>query len=300
MAPTQLASWRDGEAKQAIEAFVARVTAPGSPDFVTPRARIAVFDNDGTLWTEKPMPIELGFILERLASVAAEEESLRDRQPWKAACTKDFAWLGEVVTKHYRGDDSDVKVLMGGMLKSFEGMSVDAYAATATAYLDSAQHPTLERRLRECSYQPMVELLRYLEAHGFTNYIASGGDRDFMRVVTDEIYGIPAERVVGSSTALSYLEDGDCGSIAYLASRTCSTTVRPSRCGSGVASGGGRSSPSATRTVTSRCCSSPAAPGAPALRLLLLHDDEAREFDYVAGAEKSLQMAAPEAGPWSA
>jgi hypothetical protein len=92
-------------------------------DFVPPESRVAVFDNDGTLWCEKPMPIELGFILQRLAAMAEQDSSLRERQPWKAAYDKDYAWLGNVITKHYRGDDSDVKVLVGGILKAFAGMT---------------------------------------------------------------------------------------------------------------------------------------------------------------------------------
>jgi hypothetical protein len=121
MSNTSLSSWNDGPTKRAITDFVARVTKEGSPDFVPPEARIAVFDNDGTLWCEKSMPIELDFILRRLASMAEQDAALRERQPWKAAHDKDFAWLSGVITKHYHGDDSDVKVLIGGILKAFEG-----------------------------------------------------------------------------------------------------------------------------------------------------------------------------------
>ena len=107
-------AWNDGPAQAAIADFVARVSTEGGPEFVPPAERIAVFDNDGTLWCEKPMPIELGFILKRLATMAEQDSALRERQPWKAACEKDFAWLGDVVTTHYHGDDSGVKVLFGG------------------------------------------------------------------------------------------------------------------------------------------------------------------------------------------
>ena len=166
-----------------------------------------MFDNDGTLWCEKPMPVELGFILKRFAEMAEADPSLRERQPWKAATERDYAWLGGALTKHYHGDDSDVKVLMGGIVQAFAGMSVGDYASSARAFLDEARHPTLGRRLRDCTYLPMVELLRYLEANGFANYIASGGDRDFMRPVTPEIYGIPEHHVIGSSNGLRYQED---------------------------------------------------------------------------------------------
>src|SRR5215510_9179002 len=124
---TELTSWNDGPTLQAIESFVARVTSKGKPGFVPRHERIAVFDNDGTLWCEKPMPVELGFILQRLSAMAIEDPSLREKQPWKAAYEKDYAWLGDVITKHYHGDNSDVKVLIVGILKAFGGMAVDAY-----------------------------------------------------------------------------------------------------------------------------------------------------------------------------
>jgi phosphoserine phosphatase len=178
-----LASWNDTPARQAIVEFVERVTREHSADYLPLSERVAVFDNDGTLWCEKPMPIELGFILGRLSEMADRDASLRERQPWKAARERDFAWLGAVITKHYHGDDGDVKVLMGGILRAFAGLTVEDYATAAEAFL-RGRHPTLDRCFRDCGYLPMIELLRYLEASGFTTFIASGGDRDFMRPVT--------------------------------------------------------------------------------------------------------------------
>ena len=116
-----LASWNDTPARQAIVEFVERVSREGGPQYVPPAERIAVFDNDGTLWCEKPMPVELGFILKRLDEMADQDASLRDRQPWKAAREKDYGWLGGVITKHYHGDDTDVKVLMGGIVRRSPG-----------------------------------------------------------------------------------------------------------------------------------------------------------------------------------
>jgi haloacid dehalogenase-like hydrolase len=213
---TALASWNDTPTRQAIVEFVERVTDEGGRDYVPAADRIAVFDNDGTLWCEKPMPIELGFILHRLAEMSEIDASLRDRQPWKAAHDRDYAWLGNVITKHYHGDDADVKVLMGGILRAFAGVTVDDYSAAADEFL-RGRHPTIDRTFLECGYLPMIELLRYLEANGFTPFIASGGDRDFMRPITEEVYGIPAERVIGSSNALSYQEDEHGGTLVYLA-----------------------------------------------------------------------------------
>ena len=218
MSDNVLASWNDGASKSAVVDFVARVTEEGGTDFIPPVERIAVFDNDGTLWCEKPMPIELGFILQRLAAMAEKDPSLRERQPWKAAYEKDYAWLGDVITKHYHGDDSDVKVLIGGILKAFDGMSVDRTRRTRPRRsCTSAQHPTLKRAFRDCGYEPMVELLRYLEAHGFTNYIASGGDRDFMRAVTQRDLRYPARARHRQLERAPLREDADGGSIVYLA-----------------------------------------------------------------------------------
>jgi len=187
-----LASWNDGPATASIREFVARVTTDGSPDFVPPEERVAVFDNDGTLWCEKPMPIQLDFILRRLAVMAEEDPSLRERQPWQAAYTQDFGWLGQVVAKHYHGDDSELPVLAAGVLQAFGGITVEDFEAQADTFLRDTQHPTLGRGYLACAYTPMVELLRYLEAKGFANYIASGGGRDFMRPISQEVYGIPA------------------------------------------------------------------------------------------------------------
>ena len=212
-----LASWNDTADARGDRAF-----AETAAQTVPPEERVAVFDNDGTLWCEKPMPIELGFILERLAEMAEKDASLREKQPWKAAYEKDYAWLGGVIDKHYAGDDSDVKVLMGGILQAFAGQTVDEYGSAAAAFLAEAQHPTLGRRLRDCAYVPMVDLLRYLEGHGFTCFIASGGSRDFMRAITGEIYADPARarrrqleraratRTTSTAAALTYLAEPDC------------------------------------------------------------------------------------------
>ena len=286
-----LPSWTDGPTKAAIVDFVTRVSADGGPDFVPPAERIAVFDNDGTLWCEKPMPVELGFILKRFAEQAEADVSLRERQPWKAAREHDYDWLGEVITKHYHGDDSDVNVLMGGIVQAFAGMTVGEYEKTARDFLHGAQHPTLGRRLKEATYLPMVELLRYLEANGFTNYIASGGDRDFMRPVTHDIYGIPAERIIGSSTHLRYQDDETGGSIVYEAAMDVfdDGPMKPvriwSRIGRQPILAGGNSNGDIPML---QYAGGSARPG---LRLLVLHDDPEREFDYTAGAEKSLEVA---------
>jgi len=288
----ELASWNDTPTRAAIVDFVERVTTEGGKDYVPPSERVATFDNDGTLWCEKPMPIELGFILMRFAEMAEADASLREKQPWKAAVEQDYQWLGEVVTKHYHGEDTDVKVLLAGILQAFAGMSVEEYQAAADAFLRGAKHPTLARTFHACGYLPMIELLGYLDANGFTSYIASGGDRDFMRPVTEEIYGIPSERIIGSSNALRYLEDEHGGTITYAAEPGVfdDGPVKPiriwSRIGRRPILAGGNSNGDIPMLRYA------GGKNRPALRLLVLHDDAEREFDYTAGAETSLETAA--------
>ena len=289
-AGTSLTSWRDTRATQAIVEFVDQVTREGGSGYLPPSERIAVFDNDGTLWCEKPIQIEIGFILQQLAGMAEADASLRTRQPWKAARERDYRWLGNAITKHYAGDDSDVKVLMAGMLRAFAGMTVEEYAVLADEFLHG-RHQTIDRKFRECGYLPMIELLRYLEANGFSTFIASGGDRDFMRPVTDEIYGVPAERVIGSSNALTYQEDEHGGTLVYLEKADVfdDGPTKPvriwSRIGRRPIVAGGNSNGDIPMLHYSR------GPSGQGLRLLILHDDPEREFDYTAGAEQSLERA---------
>ncbi len=289
-----LSSWHDGQTKDAIVEFVGRVTDEGSADYVPPAERIAVFDNDGTLWCEKPMPIELVFILRRLVEMVGTDDALRERQPWKAAHEKDYAWLGGAINKHYAGDDSDVALLLGGIVQAFAGMTVEDYADSAHGFLTSGDHPTLGRSFSACAYTPMIDLLRYLEAHGFSNFIASGGDRDFMRPVTDEIYGIPSERVIGSSNALGYEPGEHGGRVVYMAKPDFfdDGPVKPvriwSRVGRRPIFAGGNSNGDIEMLRYA------GGSKLPAFRLLIDHDDAEREFEYRAGAEKALEAAAAE------
>ena len=180
---------------------------------------------------------------------------------------------------------------MGGLLQAFAGQSVEQYSAAADSFLRAGKHPTLGRSFHECGYLPMIELLRYLEVNGFTNYIASGGDRDFMRPVTEDIYGIPSERVIGSSNQLAYTDDEHGGTISYEATADFfdDGPVKPVRIWSRIgkrpilAAGNSNGDIPMLRYTGGK--------GRPALRLLLLHDDGEREFDYTAGAETSLQTA---------
>jgi phosphoserine phosphatase len=205
MSEPALPSWRDGAARMAILDFVDAVCE--GPDAVPEAERIAVFDNDGTLWTEKPMPTQLHYIVQQWAAAAQADPHLADQQPYKAAVSNDFAWLGGAIDKHYAGDDSDLAVLIKAMVQLTADMSVEDYHASVDGFYRQAKHLTLHQPYLQAVFLPMVELLRFLEHHGFTCYIVSGGDRDFMRPMTMEYYRIPPERVVGSALGLEYDED---------------------------------------------------------------------------------------------
>ena len=278
----ELASWTDGPTKSAIVDFVGQVTTEGGPDYVAPEDRVAVFDNDGTLWCEKPMYIQLDFLVRRFAEQARQDASLRERQPYKAAVDGDLKWFGDAVTKHYQGDESDVKPLVGAILTAHHEITVEEHRDRVSTFFSEAKHPTLGRAYTECGYQPMVELLRYLEANAFTCYIVSGGGRDFMRPITSALYGIPPERVVGSSVGLDY-RDGD----LFTTSQPEFLDVGPmkpvrlwSRIGRRPIFAAGNSNGDIEMLEFTR-----------GLRLLVLHDDPDREFDYTAGAEKALEQA---------
>ena len=292
---TALASWRDGPARQAIIDFVARTRGDGGAEPVPIEQRVAVFDNDGTLWCEKPMPIQLDFILRRFAEMAAAEPDLRDRQPWKATVERDYGWFSQVMTAHYAGDDSTVKVLLGGILAAYAGVTVEDFEERSSTFLRTANHPTLGRSYLDCGYKPMIELLGYLAANGFANYIASGGGRDFMRPVTDDMYGVPRERVIGSSTTLGYQADVPGGAITHLPAPDYldDGPEKPIRIWSRI----GRRPMVACGNSNGDSQMLEFAGGVdrPALRLLLVHDDADREFAYTSGSERALEQAARDA-----
>jgi phosphoglycolate phosphatase-like HAD superfamily hydrolase len=282
-----LESWKEGPAKSAIVDFVGRVTAEGGPDYVAAEQRVAVFDNDGTLWCEKPMYIQLDFLLRRFKEQAEADESLREKQPYQAAYTGDLKWLGDAVTKHYQGDDADFKVLLAAILSAHHAITVEEHAARVNAFYAEAKHPTLGRPYTECGYAPMVELLRYLEGNGFTNYVVSGGGRDFMRPITGSMYGIPPERVVGSSVGLIY-QNGQVSTTSepeFLDDGPIKPVRIWSRIGRRPIFAAGNSNGDIEMLQFSQ------AGPLPSLQLMVLHDDADREFDYVTGAEKALDLA---------
>jgi phosphoglycolate phosphatase-like HAD superfamily hydrolase len=289
-----LPSWRTGPARRAIEEFVERVRGEGDSARVPEEQRVAVFDNDGTLWCEKPMPIQLDFILRRLVDMANADPALREQQPWTAACERDAEWLNSVVTDHYAGDERKAKVLMAGVLAAYDGISVEDFERRAETFLRTASNPALRRGYLQCAYRPMVELLDHLAANGFANYIASGGGRDFVRPVSDELYGVPRERVIGSTTALAYTGGGDGGAIThtpvpeYLDDGPEKPVRIWSRVGRRPLLAAGNSNGDGPMLDFTQHADKPF------LRLLVLHDDAAREFAYTAGAERALERAGRE------
>ncbi len=286
-----LAGWREGPAKQAIVDFVRRTCGEDGSPPVPVEERVAVFDNDGTLWCEQPMPIQLDFILRRLAEMAQAQPELRDRQPWKAVAEHDHAWFGDLMAQHYAGDDTNVRTLGGGILAAYAGISVEDFEEQSAAFLRSARHPTLGRGYLECAYAPMVDLLAYLDANGFTNYIASGGGRDFMRPISQELYGIPRERVIGSASTFAYAGDEHGGTIThqpeadYLDDGPQKPVRIWSRTGRRPILAAGNSNGDVPMLEFTRHADKPT------LRLLVLHDDAEREFDYTTGAEDALKRA---------
>jgi phosphoserine phosphatase len=285
-----LASWTDGLTKSAIVDFVSRITTEG-PEYVAAEGRIAVFDNDGTLWCEKPMYIQLDFLVRRLAEKAAGDPKLAEQQPYEAALSGDLRWFGGAITKHYQGDDTDLKVLAGAVLSLHELMTVEEHAALIAHFFAQAKHPTLGRPYPKCTYRPMVELLRYLEDNGFTCYIVSGGGRDFMRSITSAIYGIPPERVVGSAQGLRFESQNGNGNLLIKPALDIfdDGPEKPVRIWSRI---GGRPILAAGNSNgDDEMLMFAGTATTPSLRLLVLHDDAEREFDYTAGAERALDHA---------
>ena len=194
-----LPSWNDGPNKAAITDFVKRVTSQGGADFVAPEERIAVFDNDGTLWSEQPVYFQAAFAFDRIKAMAPDHPDWRDKQPYKAVLDGDMKALAAT------GD----KGLLELVAATHSGMSVAAFSKTVSDWMASAEHPRFHRHYNELVFQPMLELLSYLRANGFKTFIVSGGGVEFMRPWVPETYGIPPEQIVGSSGKTVFKLNGD-------------------------------------------------------------------------------------------
>jgi phosphoglycolate phosphatase-like HAD superfamily hydrolase len=189
-----LASWNAGPAKQSIVAFVQAVTRAGGPDYVPPAERIAVFDNDGTLWAEQPVYFQFAFALDRVKALAPQHPEWKEQQPFKAVLEGDHHALAA------QGEKGLLQVIEA----THAGMTTDDFAMTVAEWMKTARHPGLNRGYDTLVYTPMLELLGYLRANGFKTFIVSGGGVEFMRVFAERVYSIPPEQVVGSSGAVKF------------------------------------------------------------------------------------------------
>lgn len=190
----QLPSWNDTASRQTLVAFVERVTKAGGPDFVPPAARIAVFDNDGTLWCEQPMYFQLLFAFDRVKVLAPQHPEWQTKEPFASVLK------GDVKAALAGGE----KALLELVMAAHAGTTTDEFTRTVTDWISTAKHPQTGRLYTEMVYQPMLELLAYLRANGFKTFLVSGGGIEFMRPWAERVYGIPPEQVVGSSIKTKY------------------------------------------------------------------------------------------------
>jgi phosphoserine phosphatase len=184
-----LPSWNDGAAKKIIVDFVSRVTTEGGPDFVAPRDRIATFDNDGTLWCEQPVYVQAVFVFDRVRVLAAQDPALKKQPAIRAILSDDrdaMARFGE-------------RELVELVAVTHAGMTPESFLDLGRDWLGTARHPRFRRLYKDCQYQPQLELLSYLRAHGFKTFIVTGGGVDFVRSFAEDAYGVPPEQVIGSS-----------------------------------------------------------------------------------------------------
>jgi len=195
-----LASWNDGTAKKSIVDFVTAVTTEGGPDYVAPADRIATFDNDGTLWSEQPMYVQLAFALDRVKAMAPQHPEWTNTEPFKSVLAGDLKGVAA------SGEKGVVEILGA----THAGMTSEEFAKIVSGWIATAKHPATGKLYTQMVYQPMLELLDYLRANDFKVYIVSGGGIEFMRPWTASVYGIPPENVVGSSVKTKYeLDNGN-------------------------------------------------------------------------------------------
>jgi len=274
---TVLPGWAKGTSKAAIIEFIESVTQPGS-SYVPPAERIATFDNDGTLWCEKPQYVQVELVIDRWKAMIEADPARAKAQPYKALAENDQAWFSDLY--------GHLPDLLKGVGEAYEGYTVEAFEQAVLEFFATATHPVLKLPYTKLCYRPMRELLDLLAAHGFLVFICSGGGRDFMRPVSEQLYGIPRERVIGSAAAVQYrdgrlyhtkdmeqpLDDG-AGKPAHIWMRT----GRKPLLACGNADG------DVPMLETAR------------FGILIRHDDAEREFAYDGGAEKA-QVEAGERG----
>lgn len=269
-----LPTWTDGAAKQRILAVVHAMTNPASSSFVEARRRIATFDNDGTLWCEKPAYVQFMLLLNRWQQMASEDPTLQGTQPYKAAVEGDHTWFADVY--------AHVDDLLRGAGDAYAGLTPDEFDAAVAAFFRDARHPRFGVALHRLTYAPMVELVHLLRDRGFKVLVTTGGGRDFVRVVSEEIYGLPREAVIGSSPVLEY-RDGGLYRTAELSGRIDDGPGKPvhiyERTGYVPAFAVGNADGDIQMLESA------------AFGLLVHHDDAEREYAYDTGSENALARA---------
>jgi phosphoserine phosphatase len=268
-----LPSWSQSDAKSAVLEFVESVTRPGA-SYVPPPERIATFDNDGTLWCEKPQSVQTEFTLRRWKQMVEADPAKAQEQPYKALAENDQAWLAGLL--------GHVPELVKGLGEAYEGITVGDFEQAVQDFFATATHPTLGVPYTRVGYQPMRELLDLLHAREFLVFICSGGGRDFMRPVSEQMYGIPRERVIGSATIVQF-RDGELYHTKDVEQPIDDGTGKPEhiwmRTGRKPLLACGNADGDVPMLETAR------------FGIVIRHDDAGREFAYDTGAEKALANA---------
>ena len=276
-----LPSWNEGVAKQTIIHFVEEVTDPDSSQYVSPEQRIATFDNDGTLWAEKPLYFQILFAFELIEELAEADPSLKEKEPFRTILSREK----EAIARLSHED------LLSGLIGTHVGMTNEEFIKRAKDWLAKDKHPRYNRRYTECVYQPMIELLDYLHENDFQTWICSGGGVEFMRIFSEEVYGIPPERVIGSSVKMEFRVTPH-GPVFYRKAELNSFNdkeVKPVNIQLHIGKRpilafGNSDGDIEMLQATER-------EDLPYLNLLLHHDDEEREYSYTKGTEKALELA---------
>mgnify|MGYP001813676165 FL=1 len=274
-----LHSWADGQVRDSIIDFVAASSTVGSSGFIAPVDRVAAFDNDGTLWVEQPMPVQAPFLLGKLVAEVEADPSLAEVEPYRSIVSRDPAFAAGLATQ----DPAVVTVFLQGVGRAFAGTTPEEYEAEVRAFLATYRDERLGRLATELVYQPMLELFDLLRAHDWRVYVCSGGGRDFMRVISEEVLGVLQENVIGSAPEWVY-RDG--------------RLIRENALRGELALGPGK--PSHLFARTGRLPRFAAGNGDVDIEMLevadyalvIVHDDDEREYAYSAGAERLYDVAA--------
>lgn len=277
MTDAVLPSWTAGPTKQAVIDFVATATTPG-PGFIAAADRIATFDNDGTLWSEQPLPPQFDFVFRKWGEEVAADPSLAGTQPYKALVERDLAFFAGVESQ----DPATVEALTQAFSRSWAGTTPDDFDAEVRVWLESVKQPKFDVPYIELVYLPMLELIDYLKANDFRVFVCSGGGRDFMRVFAEETWGIYKENVIGTAAGYKYAD----GTIVRMAEGLGGLDLGPGK-------------PEHIFAHTGRLPVFAAGNGdvdiemleAATFALLVGHDDDEREFAYTTGATKALKRA---------